>query len=197
MKSKLTLGIICCTMLTFLTPSILNAQTKNYGTNRQPRACASRLEPRTGPLSVDQAKKYVACDNEGLNKAVIHSGYDMDFIDILSLQVAPKSRRVTIRDMQDFLGIDAEKPAYDIRGSIVKYSCDPIGLKTGNVNACRKAAECVTKILLVTGTAILAVLELKGLNMTYRLLIKSYSVSHHFLFLLFLAVPKVSAQPNY
>jgi hypothetical protein len=131
MKSNLKLGIICCTVLTFLTPSTLNAQTSNYGTNRQPRTCASRLEPRTGPLSVAQAKKYVACDNEGPTFSVNHSGRNMKFIDILSLQVAPKSRPVTFRDIQDFTGIDAQKPAYDIRGSVVKYTCNPIDSNIG------------------------------------------------------------------
>lgn len=125
MKLRLTIGIIGCVLLALLTPSILNAQTEDYGTSRKIRTCPSRLEPRRGRISVAQAKMYVICRHEKEDK---YGPPRLHLIDILSLEIAPKSRPVTGRDIMYFpeMSIDVEKPAYDIRGSIITYGCMPI-----------------------------------------------------------------------
>jgi hypothetical protein len=118
MKSRLTLSIIGGTLLTLLDPSILPAQANDYGTSRQLRTCPSRTEPRSGRISVEQAKIYAACyyEEQGVFNASVK------FVDILSLQVAPKPRRA--RDIDFRLHkIDIEKPVYDIRGSMIVYNC--------------------------------------------------------------------------
>jgi hypothetical protein len=118
MKSRLTLSIIGGTLLTLLAPSILPAQANDYGTSRQLRTCPSKTEPRSGRISVEQAKIYAACyyEEQGVFNASVK------FVDILSLQVAPKSRRVKGSEFRRYQ-IDIEKPAYDIRGSMILYIC--------------------------------------------------------------------------
>jgi hypothetical protein len=121
MKSRLTLGIIGCTLLTVITPNILQAQARDFGTNRQPRTCASTSAPKSGRISAAQAMKYVACQAEG-DREVKMSG-TINFIDILNLEVAPKSRQVNIRDIENYPDIDTEKLIYNLRGSVVAYTC--------------------------------------------------------------------------
>jgi hypothetical protein len=121
MKSKLTPTIIGCTLITILTSGILPAQSNDYGTSRQLRTCPSRTTPSSGRISVEQAKIYAACYYE--EKPVFNAA--VDFVDILSLQVAPKSRRAKGADFR-LHKIDIEKPIYDIRGSIVVYNCQNI-----------------------------------------------------------------------
>ncbi len=118
MKPSLTLGIIGCALLTFLTPNILSAQAGDFGTNRQPRTCRSQSEPRNSPISSAQAKIYAACNGEKQT-----NNYSVKFIDILDLEVAPTARRASIRDIQYDPRIDTQKPVYDIRGNVVSYSC--------------------------------------------------------------------------
>jgi hypothetical protein len=118
MKLMLTLAIIGGTLLTLLTPSILTAQNNDYGTNRKLRTCPSRSEPKSGSISAAQAKIYVACSVE--EKRVFNAS--VQFVDILSLQVAPKSRRVKDSEFRRYQ-IDIEKPVYDIRGSMILYTC--------------------------------------------------------------------------
>ena len=126
MKSRLTLSLIGCTLLTFLTPSLIHARPKDVGTNRQPRTCSSTSEPKTGPISAAQAMIYVACRAEG-DQTVKTPGI-VDFIDILSLEVDPKPRQVTLRDVQDYgEAIDREKPTYTLTGSVVSYACSGVG----------------------------------------------------------------------
>jgi hypothetical protein len=80
MKLSFTLGLIGCTLLTFLTPSLLNAQPSgfDFGTNRRLRTCPSKTEPRSGRISVEQAKMYVACNYE--EKGVFNAS--VQFVDI-------------------------------------------------------------------------------------------------------------------
>jgi hypothetical protein len=120
MKSRLILGLIGCTLITILASS-LTALANDYGTNRQRRTCPSRTEPRSGGISVEQAKTYVACYYE--EKAVFNAS--VDFADILSLEIAPKSRRARAADFR-LHQIDIEKPIYEIRGSIVVHNCQNI-----------------------------------------------------------------------
>ena len=127
MKSRLTLGIIGCTLLTFLTPNILQARPNiDVGTNRQPRTCSSTSEPKSGRISAAQAMTYVACQEEGDRK--VKTGGTVYFIDILSLQVDPKPRQVNLRDVQQYgETIDREKPIYNLQGSVVAYICRGLG----------------------------------------------------------------------
>ena len=119
MKLRLTLGIVGCTLLTLLTPSILKAQAGDFGTNRQPRTCpSSRSAPKTGRISAAQAMIYAACEAEKKT-----NNYSVNFVDILNLEVAPKPRRITTADFENFRNIDTQKPAYDLRGSVIAYTC--------------------------------------------------------------------------
>ncbi len=120
MKLRLTLGIIGYTLLTILA-SIQPAQANDYGTSRQRRTCPSRTEPRNGRISVEQAKMYVACYYE--ERAVFNAA--VDFVDILSLQIAPKSRRARDADLR-LHQIDIEKPIYEIKGSMIVHNCQNI-----------------------------------------------------------------------
>jgi hypothetical protein len=121
MKLRLTLAIISGTLMAILAPSILTAGANDYGTSRQLRTCPSRTEPSRGRISVEQAKAYAACYYE--EKAVFNAS--VNFVDILSLQVASKSRRARDADFR-LHQIDIEKPIYDIKGSIVIYNCQNI-----------------------------------------------------------------------
>jgi hypothetical protein len=122
MKSKLIFGAIGYTLWMLLTPNALNALGRDFGTNRQPRTCTSTSAPRTGSISAKQAAIYVACDAEGDRK--VKMGGTEYFIDILNLQVNPKPRQVDLVDVQRYGStIDRDKPIYDIKGSVVAYSC--------------------------------------------------------------------------
>jgi hypothetical protein len=136
MKSRLTRSIIGGTLLTLLAPSILPAQANDYGTSRQLRTCPSRTEPRSGRISIEQAKIYAACyyEEQGVFNASVK------FVDILSLQVAPKSRRVKDSEFR-LHQIDIEKPIYDIRGSIVIYNCQNITQGYPRGQNCRVSRE--------------------------------------------------------
>ena len=126
MKSRLTLSLIGCTLLTLLAPTITHAQNIDVGTNRQPRTCSSTSEPKTGPISAAQAMIYVACEAEGDRR--VKMGGTVYFIDILSLQVDPKPRQVTLRDVENYgETIDREKPTYTLMGSVVSYTCFGLG----------------------------------------------------------------------
>lgn len=128
MKSRLTLSLIGCTLLTLLSPNITHAQYGDFGTNRQPRTCSSTSEPKTGRMSAAQAMTYVACQAEGDLQFKVMGA--LHFIDILSFQVDPKPRQVTFSDIQAYAYsdmIDEEKPIYILTGSVVSYTCFPIG----------------------------------------------------------------------
>jgi hypothetical protein len=122
MNSKLTVGIIGCILLTLLDPSSLNARAGgDFGTTRQPRTCASRSAPSKGAISAAQAAIYAACEDEGDNPSKYPGS--VNFVDILSLQVA-KPRRVTDVDVTRYgQTIDANRPIYPIRGSANWYTC--------------------------------------------------------------------------
>ena len=123
MKSRLTIAIVGCALLTLLNPYILTAQARNIGTNRQPRTCPSRTAPTRGAISARQATIYAACHTESDG---YHANYETLFIDILSLQVA-KPRQANSNDFRSFTNIDTTKPVYDLQGSVVQYRCYNIG----------------------------------------------------------------------
>ena len=56
LKSRFMTSIVGGVMLTLLTPTFLTAQDLRFGTSRVPRSCPSRSAPRTGAISVEQAK---------------------------------------------------------------------------------------------------------------------------------------------
>jgi hypothetical protein len=125
MKSKLSIappiGIIVA-MLTFLNSTSLNAQqTRDYGTTRRPRTCASRSAPSTGSLSVAKAIEYATCDAEG-DITVPRPGH-IYFMDIFSLQVSPP-RPANVKDKVKYSPrINRSKPVYDIKARAISYSC--------------------------------------------------------------------------
>jgi hypothetical protein len=119
MKLRLPLGIIGCTLLTILAPSIQPVQARDYGTSRQLRSCPSRTEPTRGRISVEQAKMYVACYYE--DQPI--TGPDVKFVDILSLEIAAKPRAARPIDLR-LVDIDIEKPIYELRGSLVVHTCE-------------------------------------------------------------------------
>jgi hypothetical protein len=123
MKSRLTLAIVGCAVLTLLNPYILTAQARNIGTNRQPRTCPSRTAPTSGAISGRQAAIYAACERESDG---YQNNYSTKFMDILSVQVS-KPRQVNSNDFRVFNNIDTTKPAYDLQGSVVHYLCYNIG----------------------------------------------------------------------
>jgi hypothetical protein len=123
MNTKLTVGIIGCTLLTVLSPTILNAQTgRDFGTDRQPRTCQSRSAPTSGGISAAQATAYAACEDEADSK--VKSSGTVNFVDILSLQVL-KPRQVNELDLRRYGQgiIDENRPIYPIQGSANYYTC--------------------------------------------------------------------------
>ncbi|MEH2444048.1 hypothetical protein [Nostoc sp.] len=130
MKPTFTFSIIGGTLLVLLMPNLLVAQTNDYGTTRRPATCPSRTKPKTGAPSVEQAKMYFICDYEGLGGIQGERGSYMWLVGDINIEVAPVSRRFTPNDLPfnnrnggTQLGMDPDKPVYDIRGSYTSYSC--------------------------------------------------------------------------
>jgi tetratricopeptide (TPR) repeat protein len=122
MKSRSTIGIIGCILLTILIPTSIKAQAQgDIGTTRQPQTCPSRSEPKTGVISAAQAKVYATCEAEA-DRPIKYSG-KTDFIDIFSLEVNPRPRRAEYLDINYFGKAITNSPVYDIRGTAVAYSC--------------------------------------------------------------------------
>jgi hypothetical protein len=92
---------------------------RDYGTKRQPRKCADRKQPVSGKISVEQAKIYVTCEYEDKPPA----NASIPFVDILKLEIAPKTRAVTTKDIMQFTDIDQDKPIYMLQGSVKVYYC--------------------------------------------------------------------------
>jgi hypothetical protein len=118
MKSILTLGFIGSMLMNCLDPSMVFAQTFDYGTSRKLRTCSSRTTPTKGRINVEQAKKYVACSYE--EKAPFNAS--VKFVDVLSLEIAAKPRSPKPADLR-LANLDIEKPIYDLQGNLVVYTC--------------------------------------------------------------------------
>jgi hypothetical protein len=118
-----TIGYV---LLALSTPSILNAQTRDYGTTRQPQTCPPRSQPTNGPIIAESAKKYLACLNEESPTVKPYR----HFFDVNSLQMAPKSRQATSAEINYFSytgrNIDSDKPIYDFKANTTSYFCNPI-----------------------------------------------------------------------
>jgi hypothetical protein len=120
MKSRLTLAIVCCGLLTLLNPYIITAQAADFGTNHQPRTCPSKSAPTRGAIGAKQAAIYAACHREDVRLITMNG--TVQFVDILSLQVS-KPRRANSNDFRSFTNIDTTKPVYDLQGSVIAYTC--------------------------------------------------------------------------
>jgi len=129
-KLRFTLRIIGCTLLTVLTPTILTAQTTPYGIVREPQTCPSMVEPKKGSPSVEQAKKYFLCDQEGRFGTPGQNSSYVSLISNLTLQIAPNPRPANATDLKfntrhggEPLSMNTDQPVYDIRGSFTVYTC--------------------------------------------------------------------------
>jgi hypothetical protein len=92
---------------------------KNYGTERTLRTCPDRSQPSKGPISVAQAKAYVACsyeDKPPYNAAV-------RFVDVQKLEIASNTRPVNTQDIMRWPQINQHKPIYVLQGAVVVHSC--------------------------------------------------------------------------
>jgi hypothetical protein len=69
------------------TPSSLIAQM-TYGTTRTNRTCASRVNPKKGAISLEQAKKYFICRYETFTRPLGKAGSFYTFVDDLNMQMA-------------------------------------------------------------------------------------------------------------
>jgi hypothetical protein len=120
-----TIGAIGYMLLALSTPSILNAQTRDYGTTRQPQTCPPRTQPTNGSITTELAKKYLVClKEESVIKPYRH------FFDVYSLQMAPKSRQATSAEINFFSyrgqNIDSDKPIHDFKANTTSYFCNPV-----------------------------------------------------------------------
>jgi hypothetical protein len=122
MKSKYILSIIGCMLLAFSNSREIHAQTNDYGTKRKPRTCSSKVDLRSGKISIAQAERYIACREEKEYSETIN------FIDITSIQFALKPIRNPTRGYAVFASseVDFEKPIYYFRADFLSYTCFPI-----------------------------------------------------------------------
>jgi hypothetical protein len=147
MKLTFTLGIVGCMLLELLVANASSAQTYSYRTDRRPQTCPSRVTPRKGTISIEQAKMYFLCDQEGeTGTPGTGNGGSLWLIDNLSIQVAPRSRPVNQNDLEyaksrrsGNLGIDTQQPVYDIKASYISSICHEVNIyKVGkNCNVAR------------------------------------------------------------
>jgi hypothetical protein len=109
---------------------------ERFGT-RDPVTCQSYKEPKTGPISADQAKQYFKCalevkgSVEGTNGQVF---IVEDLVLEVGKEVAPGSVRI--------LDAAAESPLYPIKGSFVLYGCTAISTTPMTYN---KGKNCTVK----------------------------------------------------
>jgi hypothetical protein len=101
----------------------------SYGTNRQLRSCpSSRVNPKQGAPSIEQAKIYFYCDQEGETTGIT-SGM-LRLVDDLEIQISPKSRPFSLahdfeyrRSPRADIKMDTEQPVYDIKASFTGTVC--------------------------------------------------------------------------
>lgn len=121
-------AIFACASFIALLASGAHAQTQSlgakYGT-REPAKCAVMTKPAKGAPSNAQALEYLKCTMER------ESGSNLFLLQDLTVQVAPKGRRYNPR--APISNIDTDYPVYDIRGSFVRYQCDPVYLGGGSL----------------------------------------------------------------
>jgi hypothetical protein len=127
MNLKLIFRVVGLTVFALSTPTMLAAQDLRYGTSRVPQSCPSRSAPKTGAITSAQAEKYFTCHIEN-GEAFNENSNDISFVTDLKIQVAPKSRRATMTDVNRAansrsIALDMDRPVYDIRGSYNSYFC--------------------------------------------------------------------------
>jgi hypothetical protein len=104
-------------------PSSLIADM-TYGTTRTNRTCASRVNPKKGAISLEQAKTYFICRYEIFTGPLGKNGSAYTFVDDLNMQMAA-ARPATSADLgfgyeED---IDLKQPVYPIKASYVRTGC--------------------------------------------------------------------------
>ncbi len=93
---------------------------------RDPHVCKDRTQPKTGALSIQQAKDYFICDSE-------HALDDVYFlVEDVTVQVGP-GRPYNPGEDFNFPNINVKYPVYPIRGSFMKYTCGSIYLDKSNL----------------------------------------------------------------
>jgi hypothetical protein len=101
-----------------------------FGTSRTLRACPDRSQPSSGRMTVAQATAYVVCKYESdkpYNSTV-------QFIDVIKLEIAGATRKVSAGDVSRWPQIDKSKPIYDLRGHYILHTCS-------NLSNARKAGS--------------------------------------------------------
>jgi hypothetical protein len=126
MNLKLIFRVAGVTVFALSTTTNLAAQDLRYGTSRVPQSCPSRSAPTTGAITARKAEQYFTCHIE--NGEAFDGNSLMSFVTDLKIQVAPKSRRATLGDVNRAansrsLALDMDRPVYDIRGSYNSYYC--------------------------------------------------------------------------
>lgn len=102
-------------------PATLVAQM-NYGTTRTARTCPSRVSPKRGAISLEQAKIYFICDYEGISV----DGSSLIFVDNLKLQISSTSRSATSADLELSREINLKQPVYPITARYTTTVCSSI-----------------------------------------------------------------------
>jgi hypothetical protein len=104
-------------------PAALNAQSPGaiFGA-REPIACKSTKDPARGPLSPEQAARYVRCAREGVTHG--GNGNSLYLLEKAAFEVA-KGRPYQTSDSR-LVDIDPAQPVYPVRGTFDLYICkDP------------------------------------------------------------------------
>jgi hypothetical protein len=117
--SRLVLVVIFCTSAAISTSAVAAQESvsKIYGT-REPRTCASRVEPSSGAPSVEQAKQYFLCDGE----VVASDGFHL----FTGVKIQVGAGRRFNPDVDSILdGVDPAQMIYPIRGTYTDYTCFP------------------------------------------------------------------------
>ncbi|WP_310482674.1 hypothetical protein [Chamaesiphon sp. VAR_48_metabat_403] len=135
MKLTFTLGIVGCMLLELLVADASSARPYSYETDRRPQTCPSRVTPRRGAISVEQAKMYFYCDQEKeTGTPGTRNGGSLWLIDNLNLQVASRPRAVNRNDLEYAesqsvnLAIDTQQPVYDIKASFIRSICHDMNI---------------------------------------------------------------------
>ena len=85
---------------------------------RPPATCPNASAPAQGKPSTAQAAQYVKCTLEGIGDGHLF---------LLENVVVREIGEATTLDADTFEGIDVSKPAYPIKGSLLRYACEREG----------------------------------------------------------------------
>jgi len=107
-----------------------------FGT-RDPTTCHSFKEPRSGPISAEQAKQYFKCAMEARGSSEATNG-QVFVVEKLELQVD----KATTLEMVNIPDAAPNTPVYPIKGSFVLYGCTAISTSPLTYN---KGKNCTVK----------------------------------------------------